>query len=143
MPLADQFQQMRQIGAADIGAGKVNFRALALLFGQVIVKRVAAKFEGGLGAEVRAADTDHDQHLTLPPDSFGGGFDALVFSTVVLEREVEPTQKFMAGAFAAVQYPGSGLYLRREGCIFFRREEGLGRSSIEGDKRHDFLDCLG
>ena len=57
---------------------------------QVVVKRMAAKFQGSLRAQIRPANSNHDQHLALPLYPFGSGFDALVFGTVVLERQIQP-----------------------------------------------------
>lgn len=59
-----------------------------LFLAQVVVKTVLTKLDGGLGAQVRAADPDNHQHFALLLYPFRSSFDAFELSPVIFSRKV-------------------------------------------------------
>ncbi len=127
---------MGEVGTGNIRSRKIHFRGTPLLFRQVVVKTVAAKLDGRFGPQVRAADADDDQHLALSLDFFGSSLDAFEFRAVVFGRQIQPAQKFMAGAGAAFQQFGGSGDLGFDGGQFVLENEFPGVCEVNFDHRN-------
>ena len=94
-------------------AGEEDLRALA---GQVVVLALD-QLNGRAGAEIAAADADHDENLAVFPDPSGSVFDAAHLVGVFKDRKIEPAQEIVAGTLAVFEQLMGGkdiLFLRQK-----------------------------
>jgi hypothetical protein len=118
--VADGFQYVRMVCCTQVGSGKYNVE----MFFSAAAKREwrsgLTELKGGLGAEIRAANADNDQYFALFSNPFGCRFDPFKLRPIVFYRQVQPSEKCIAGAAARFQeFRGCGNLRFNSGYFVF------------------------
>ncbi|MNN78500.1 hypothetical protein D3C81_1950590 [compost metagenome] len=94
---------MRDVCRADVVAGKIYFRCLALIFGKVIVEGMRKCLDGSACPQIRTADTDNNQHIGITLDLLGCLLNTGELFLVVCIREIDPAQEIRAYSSLVMQ----------------------------------------
>ena len=89
----------------------------------LVVELTLDRFHDCARAQIRAADTGHEQHVGIRTDLGGRFFDAGELLLVIIDRQVEPTQEIITGAGTVFQLLVGQLDLRKDRIIFFRTDK--------------------
>ncbi len=100
--VSDDFDNIVQVGGGNVIADKVYLRYP--LRTHTVVHLPVDKFDRRARAQVRAADTDYDQHLAGLLDLFRGLLDAREFLFIIGLGQIDPAQKIISCARAGMQH---------------------------------------
>ena len=115
-----QLQKLGKRRAADGVTGKIDIRRI--LFLRVIQRRFQ-KLDRRTGAEIRAADADGNENISVLFDAGGSRLDAGKLFPIIVHRKIHPAQKIVAETAAAVQHPVCRFDLRCDRRIFLIRDK--------------------